>query len=615
MIRTKRFRAWVAGLALACCIATACSSAAPAAPTAAPAAQPTVAGGGAAAATNVSASTSVPAAQPTATLASAVAPTAGASAEGAPTVAPLGTPGLPTTDEHPEVAGALQEIRIAITEPPNLDPGITGDSQSIEIIQHVFEGLVAQDRDGQIVPRVAERWDVSADGLTYTFHLRDGPTWSDGKPLRAADFEWAWKRNIDPASASSYATSLFPIKNAEKISRGELDRDQLGVNARDDHTLVVTVEQPAAYLLVLASTWTLMPLRQDVIETHGNAWVEAEHIVSNGPYRLVEWAHDQQIVLERNEQYWGRKPQIQRAIYRIFPDDGDQTALAAYESGELDTLGTTMTIPTADSERVKNDPALGYMEFESSGSGFIVVNHRREYLSDPRVRQALGMTIDRDALLSIALNGVATPAYTLQPPGIVGRNPDVWPREDVAAAQKLLAEAGYPNGEGMPELSYVYGTSNISKLIAEYLQQRWKETLGIDLALTNLEWAAFLDWRITSGWTETGDLFNGNWFSDYEDPYNYYNLLWDSRSDSDQYNTGWKNDRYDQLVRQAAGETDSARREALYAQAEQILAADYPLIPLNHNAGRTLARPYVKGLQPSRAGGFLPLETMSIEPH
>jgi oligopeptide transport system substrate-binding protein len=509
-----------------------------------------------------------------------------------------------------------QEVRLPSIEPPTLDPGLAEDVASIDIISQLFDGLVAFDEAGAATPVGAETWNVSPDGLTYTFILRQGPTWSDGVPLRAQDYEWAWKRNISPATASPYANSLFPLKNAEAIHEGTLDPEQLGVQALDDKTLVATLEQPASYFLRLASTWTLMPLRRDVIEAYGDAWTEPAHIVTNGPFLLKEWRHDTRIVLERNEAYWGTKPTIQRATFRAFPEDGSEQMLAAYEAGEIDTTGTGVPseLPTSQIDRILGDPTLRSeaRSIPQSGTALIVVNNRRPYLKDPRVRQALGMSLDRRQILDQVLRRAGTPAFTPVPEGIAGRRPDLWPTEDVAAARSLLAAAGYPDGRGFPEITLTYNTNAEWRIFAEYAQQHWKDTLGITVRLEAMEFATFLKWRRTADWTERGDLYRGAWFSDYEDPNNWYNVLWHSAADPNAFNGGWRNEHYDTLVGQATGELNSARRVELYGQAEAIMAQDYPHIPLFHYEVRTLVKPYVQGYNPARVLGLTPLRSMSI---
>jgi oligopeptide transport system substrate-binding protein len=508
-----------------------------------------------------------------------------------------------------------QVFRVASTNPPSLDPGLAADALSIDIVENMFEGLVAFDEKGTISGVHAERWDISPEQTTYTFTLRQGLTWSDGQPITAKDYEYAWKRNIDPETASDYATTLFPVKNAAKINTEGMDPSQLGVKATDDRTLVVTLEEPAAYFLRLASTWTLFPLREDVISAHGEKWVDADKIVTNGPFLLKEWKQDAQITLERNDRYWGPKPVLQQAIYRIFPEGAAEQALAAYEAGEIDSLGTTsFQIPAGQIGRIQSDPKLKaeIKEYPESGTVFIVVNTRLPHLKDPRVRMALGAALDRNLLLTQVLRRAGTPAYTPQPEGIAGRNPDVWQKEDVARAKQLLADAGFPDGRGFPDLTFTHNTSDVWRLMGEHLQQRWKETLGINVKLDNMEFATFLKWRRGDEWRTLGNTLRGDWLSDYEDPNNWYNVLWDSHEDPGMFNTGWVDPEYDALVKQAQSELDRAKREQLYRQAEEVLARGYPVIPVFHYSGRTLVKPQVTGFEPTRVLGLVPLKAIAI---
>ena len=503
-----------------------------------------------------------------------------------------------------------------LTEPPTIDPGLAEDGASVEIVSQLFEPLVGFDGKGDVGGLGADNWEVSPDGLTYTFSLRQGPTWSDGRPVVAQDYAWAWKRNVNPATASPEAGMLFPIKNAQAISEGKLEPEQLGVQARDDRTLIVSLEEPAAYFLRLASSWPLAPLRRDVIEKFGDGWTDPRNIVTNGPFRLKAWQHDSQIDLERNETYWGPKPTLQRALYRIFPQGGGDQVLAAYAAGELEATSSAgaFELPPNHVDRLLADPNLKDEArlFDQSATLFIVVNTRRPQLADPRVRLALGQALDRPKIADQELKGAARPAYTLQPEGIAGRRPEAWVKDDAAAAQKLLAEAGYPEGRGFPEITLTYNTAGQWTQLATALQRRWKDILGINLRLESMEWSAFLAWRRGEEWVQRGDLFRGGWFSDYEDPHDWYNVLWDSRSDPRAFNSGWKDDRYDTLVRQAAGEPDRARRVALYGQAEELLAAEYPAIPLVHYGIRALVKPYVQGFEPDRVLGLTPLKKISL---
>ena len=544
----------------------------------------------------------------------AVAPIA--SACGSPTVATV------TSLTRLNMTGTLQqgaasEVRLPSIEPPTLDPGLAEDSASIDIISQMFDGLVAYDANGGVSGVGAESWTISPDGLTYTFKLRSTPTWSDGKPVTASDYAWAWKRNISPVTASPYANALFPVKNAQAINDGELDPEQLGVQAVDDRTLVVTLEKPASYFLRLASTWTLFPLRQDTVERNGDQWTEPGTLISNGPYVLKEWAHETRIVLERNDQYWGQKPRIQRAVLRAFPEDGTEQVLAAYEAGEVETTGAGVPgeLPPSQIDRVLADPVLSaqVIPIKQSATEMIIVNHRRPHLQDPRVRQALGMVLERSQILDAVLKRAGDPAQGIHPEGIIGRQPNLWPREDVARAQQLMSDAGYPNGRGFPAITYTYNTSAELALLGQYLQARLNETLGITVKLESMERAVFFRWRRGDEWAQRGDLYRASWFSDYEDPNNWYNLLWDSASDPTSFNGGWKNAQFDALVRQATGELDTARRASMYEQADAAMAQEYPHIPIFHYNIRSLVKPYLKGYDPARVLGLTPLRTMSLE--
>jgi oligopeptide transport system substrate-binding protein len=513
---------------------------------------------------------------------------------------------------------ATQEVHLPGIEPPTLDPGLAQDLASLDVITQLFDGLVALDSAGGATGVGSEAWTISADGLTYTFTLRQGATWSDGQPVTAQDYAWAWKRNVSPVTASPYANAFFPIKNGQAINDGELDPEQLGVQAVDDRTLVVTLERPASFFLSLASTWTFYPLRQDIVEGYGDRWTEAANIVTNGPFTLSEWQHDTRITLERNERYWGTKPTIVRATYQLFPEDGAEQMLAAYEAGEIDTTGAGVgsSLPASQIDRIMADPVLSQQlrSFKQSGTYMLILNHRRPHFQDVRVRQAIGMALDRRELLDDVIKQPGEPASGIQPEGILGRQPTAWPKEDAAVAQQLMADAGYPNGQGFPEITLTFATSATTRLLAEYTQERLRDVLGISVRLESMESAVFLRWRRGNEWEQRGDLYRASWFSDYEDPENWYNHIWGSESDPGVYNAGWVNSRFDNLVRQALTETDTARRTALYAQADQVMAQDYPHVPLYHDEIRSLVKPYLKGYVPARVLGLTPLRTMSLDP-
>jgi oligopeptide transport system substrate-binding protein len=487
---------------------------------------------------------------------------------------------------------ADQVVRLPEGEPVRFDPGVTSGGKGLEMLQNLFEGLVLIDqRDGSLQMGVAKSMDVNDEQTEFTFVVRDGVTWSDGTPLNAHDFEWSWKRVLDPATKSEYTSALYPLKNAVSIEAGDTPLDELGVEAVDDQTLKVTLEGPTPYFPLLVATWTYYPVPRHVIEEFGEAWVEAGNMVSNGPYVLTGWEHDQSMTLERNEQYYGDKPTITRADFTLFADPVAQ-ALVAFENDELDQA----QVAGADLDRVKNDPNLSPLVqvFPRSGTQFIICDTTNPPTDDVRVRQALAMAIQHDALANGILKGEFSPAPTILPPDIPGYNEAAALGEDPDKAKQLLADAGYPDGQGFPEIKLTYiSTSTQAKKSAEYLQGVWKQTLGINVTLDPLEDKAWQDW-FNSRADQPFNLNISFWGSDWGDPANWHNQLFDSQADF--YHSHWKNDEFDTTVRDAAVMGDQQERTAQYEKAEAILNQDAAFIPLFHLNRIYVVKPYVQGI-------------------
>jgi oligopeptide transport system substrate-binding protein len=487
---------------------------------------------------------------------------------------------------------AEQVVRLPEGEPVRFDPGVTSGGRGLEMLQNLFEGLVLIDqRDGSLQLGLAESMDVNDEQTEFTFVVRDGLTWSDGTPLNANDFEWSWKRVLDPETKSEYTSAIYPLKNAVKIDSGEVPLDELGVKASDEKTLVVTLEGPTPYFPLLAATWTYYPVPRHVIEKEGDAWVEAGKMVSNGPYVLTAWEHDQSMTLERNEKYYGEQPTITKGEFILFTDPVAQ-ALVAFENNELDQA----QVAGADLDRAKNDPNLSPLiqVFPRSGTAFIVCDTTNPPTDDVRVRQALAMAIERDALANGVLKGEFSPAQTILPPDIPGYNEAAALGEDLEKAKQLLADAGYPNGEGFPELTLTYDvTYGEHKKSAEYLQGVWKQTLGINVKLDPLEAKAWQDWY-NSRVDQPFNVFIRFWGSDWGDPANWHNQLFDSQADF--YHSHWKNDEFDKLVRDAAGMGDAEARIGQYEKAEVILNQEASIIPLFNLNRVYVVKPWVQGI-------------------
>jgi len=503
------------------------------------------------------------------------------------------------------------------TEPPTLDPALATDHSSVQIAIQLFEGLTEIDEAGQPAPLGAERWEVADEGRTFAFFLRADRLWSDGSPVTADDYVWAWRRAIDPRTASDYAALLYPIKNAHRIHTERLDAALLGVTARDARTLVVTLEEPLAHFPSLTSLVTFAPLKKEALERFGDRWTRPENIVTNGPFRLIEWQHDRHIILARNPTYPNADRLMPRVNFQVFPDDGAAQVLAAYDGGSLDLFGSgaSFEVPPQDAERILADPAVRttVRTTPQSGTLFLTVNHRRPHLQDSRVRRALGQVIEREKVLKDILTRVGTPALSLTPDGIAGRDEARWPGEDVAAARAALGEAGFPDGKDFPPISFAFNVSPQWTQLGEYLRERYKDTLGIELTLKPMEWTAYMRWRRGDEWPNDGDLARGGWLSDYEDPYNWYNQIWDSREDPHSLNAGWHHELYDAFVREASMTFDRTERTALYGRADAVLAAEYPSIPIFHYASRTLVQPYVSGFEPEQVLSLVRLKRVRLD--
>jgi len=485
-----------------------------------------------------------------------------------------------------------QVVRLPESEPIRFDPGVTVGFKGLEQLQNLFEGLVYVDqRDGSLQLGLAEKMEHNADVTEYTFTLRDGLMWSDGTPLNAHDFEWSWKRVLDPNSRSEYTTAMYPVKGAAAIDRGEGTFEDLAVVALDDRTLRVTLEGPTPYFPLLAATWTFYPVPRHVIEKEGDAWVEAGKMVSNGPYVLTSWEHHERMVLGRNPTYYGETPVVTRADYTLFADDVTQ-ALVPFENDELDQAQVAFT----DLDRVKNDATLSALMhvYPRSGTRFVVCDTTNAPTSDVRVRQALSLGLSRDTLANGILKGQFSPAQTMLPPDIPGYNPAAALGEDIERANGLLAEAGFPGGRDFPELTLVYRAADLAeRTTSEYLQGIWREALGIAITLDPLEDKAHQDWFNTRK-NQPFNLMINHWGSDWGDPANWHNQLFDSRADF--YHSHWKDAQFDRLVREAAGMPDATARVAQYGQAETILVAAAPLIPL-YNLNRIyVVKPNIRGI-------------------
>ncbi len=487
-----------------------------------------------------------------------------------------------------------QEFTLRIAgDPSTLDPQFASFAEEISVVKQLFRGLFTYDESLNVVPAVAlevpttENGGISDDGLTYTIKLRSDATWSDGQPVTAHDFVYAFQRLFDPEAGAQgfYFDFYTAIEGAEEFAFGEGSAEQVKVSALDDYTLQLQLVREQPTLPTLLALWPASPLRQDIIEQRGTAWTEPGNLIGNGPFVLTSYTLEDRIVLEANPNYWGDdKPTLQRLVFRIIPEDS--TALIAYQNDEVDMTA----LPVADGSRFEDDSErIRLAQLETFA---VQYNHGAEPFDNPLVRQAFSRAIDREAYVLAVQQGAGAPALGWLPPGMPGSNADIGGDLDFdpEAAQTLLTEAGYPNGEGFPEVTFTVADIASNRLTAEFLQEQLKQHLGIGLQIETLEEGAFFD-RFFEGDFQLTWL---SWLADYADPENW--LPQQFSTDGGFNVLGYSNSEADELFALAAAELDQAQRLALYDQAHRIIIQDQAITPVFHPERTYLVKPHVAGL-------------------
>ena len=464
------------------------------------------------------------------------------------------------------------------TEPQSLDPQIATGVPEHHIISAVMEGLVLKDRKTlEPRPGVAKSWDISDDGRVYTFYLRDNARWSNGDPHTAHDYAWSWWRALQPALGNLYAYMLFPIENAQKYYEGDIsDFDQVGVKALDDRTLQVTLKYPTPYFLQLLDHYSLFPVHQATIEKFGDAdqrgtrWTYEGNLVGNGPFQLVDWKINRRIVVQRNPHYWDKENVSLNEIIFI-PIENIVTEERMFRAGQLHVT-SSLPADKISVYREAKDPELRIAPY--LGTYYYRLNVRKPQLKDPRVRRALAMTVDRQKLVDNITKGGQLPAYAMTPPGTMGYFPKSDLKFDPQGAKKLLADAGYPNGDGFPPTEILYNTNEGHRKVAVALQDMWKKHLNIDIRLLNQEWKVYLDSESAGQY----EISRAGWIGDYVDPNNFLDLFLCGGGNN---RTGWCNEEYDRLILDVAPSMSShSERLEVFQQAEKILLDDMPIIPI-----------------------------------
>lgn len=469
---------------------------------------------------------------------------------------------------------------------------VSGGVWESQLLMDVYEGLLKENAKGEVMPGMATDWEISEDGKTYTFHLREDATWSDGEPVTAADFVFGWQHLIDPANASKYAYLLYPIKNAEAVNTGDKPLDALGAESLDgSKTLKVTLESPTPYFLQLLTHYTAYPVPKHAVEKYGDAWIKMDNIVTNGAFKPVEWISQSRISVEKNPEYYDADA-VSLDTVNYFTTEDRNAAISRFRAGELDII---RDYPSSRYQWLQDNLPQATHLSPMLGSYYYVLNAREgRPTADKRVREALNLVVRRKVLSEQIMAGSFKAARSLVPPGtshydvqrMDGIDGDY--QERLAKAKQLIEQAGY--GPDKPlNLQLRYNTSDEHKKIAIALAAMWKP-LGVNVEMTNAEATVHYQ-TIQQG---DFDIARAGWIADYNDAENFLTLL---RSGVGNNYGGYSNPEYDKLLDQAANMLDLDKREALLEKAENVALDDYALTPLLYYVTRNLVDPSISGWQ------------------
>jgi len=476
-------------------------------------------------------------------------------------------------------------------EPQSLDPAIITGEPEIRIVQALFEGLTTRNAKGEVIPGVAQSWTLSPDGLTYSFTLRPNAKWSNGDPVTAYDFLKSWERALNPLTASQYSYQLYYLANGEAYGTGKLtDFSQVGVKTLDEHTLVVTLVHPTAYFLELATLPVLYPVYLPTIQKYGNDWMKPGRIVSNGPYVLKKWRLNDYILVETNPYYWRPVP-IHRI--KVLPTDSPTACFNLFYSRKTDLILDKTSIPAELVPEIRNKPYFHANPF--GATTFVRFNVKRKPFDDVRVRKALALALDKKDIVTKITRAGEPVANTLVPPDSAGYTPPQGLSYNVEEARRLLAEAGYPDGRGFPDVTMLYPARSNWVQIATEMQALWRRDLGItSIHLRGQEWRVYLNTQELLDF----DLDVSDWIGDYNDPQTFLDMF---VTDGGNNETGWGNSRYDQMLEASGTALDPAQRMKIFHDMEKILVEDeVPIIPVYFWVGLSLYYPdKLGGLEPN----------------
>ena len=490
-----------------------------------------------------------------------------------------------------KVSGKILTIEMG-PEVESIDPALNTTNDGANYLTYLFDNLLRTDKDGKVVPSLAQKYEVSDDGLTWTFHLRDGLKWSDGSDFTANDFVYSWQRMVDPDVAAPYAETVLGMVEGYDEAIGKPDEKgnqtttpditKLRVEAPDDKTFVVHMSHPTPYFDKLATFAALSPVKKDVVEAKPDGWtLDPKTYISTGPFKLAEWKSGSYLMLEKNENYWNKDAVKLDGIKCLLMGD-QNAAFSAYEAGDALMI---KDIPTQEITTLQKRP--DYRLDPQIGTYFIDLNNTLDEFKDAKVRQALSLALDRKYISETITAGTYTPAKGFVPAGVVDWDASAWEdhitdpsvyinvddyQGNLAKAKELLKEAGHENGAGLPTIVYSTNDQSYHKKIAEYLQQVWGE-LGVKVEVNIVEWKSFTPQRRSGNYQAARD----GWVMDYNDPSNILQLTSTGNGNN---SSKYSNPEYDALLEKAANEADPQTRFGYFHQAEEMLMRDMGVTPL-----------------------------------
>jgi len=488
-------------------------------------------------------------------------------------------------------------------DPDTIDPALNSAVDGATMIIHAFEGLMTLDKDGVPVEGQAKSYKISDDKLTYTFTLKDDLKWSDGQPVKASDFVYAWNRAASPETGADYSYMFDVIDGYDDVAEGK-EGAKLNVTAPDDKTVVVKLKAPTPYFLELCAFPTYMPVRQDIIEAKGEEWaVNVDTYIGNGPYKMVEWVPGSHITMQKNENYWNYKKLGPEKIKFVLMEE-DTSILSAYQNNEI-LFADSMPNDEIDAWRDKEDFHLeGQL-----GTYYVSFNVKKPPLDNPKVREALILAVDREYIVKNIGKAGQQPAGAFVPTGLSDADPKKEFREvggdyydpsgeayekNLERAKQLLAEAGYPDGKGLPTMEYLYNEGSGHQAIGEALQDMWKK-IGVNVTLASQEWNTFLNTR------KNGDYYiaRNGWLGDYNDPISFLDMWITGSGNND---AQWSNPEYDELIKKIKTSSDQKERYELMHKAEDLIFQDWMLCPIYYYVDIYLKSPRLEGFYSSPLG-------------